>query len=101
METKEKIIRPAGAFTSYEEYAKQFPEKKMKITQRTDIFIDDVNPERIRAYGLPTGSTYVLSIDSYCFLFFQNFTELCTFAHAITDKVAEIAPERMAENDAS
>jgi len=99
MKEREKIIRkPAGCFESYEdysehidEYGKQFPRKEMEINCYTDLHISNVDTKRIKVCKLK--SAYSIDIDRHHSLFFSNFSELCAFANAITDKVAEIAPE--------
>lgn len=100
METKEKTIKPAGCFKSYEEYEAQFPEKEMSVSIDASIFIKDVEPKRIKLRKLDVGKIHTISVDGIFTLFFNNYTELCTFAHAITDKVAEIAPDEDMLRDA-
>ena len=91
MESKVKIIRPAGAFPANDDGWRQYEEQyadEMTISNSIFCNIGSPNPEFVKVRKLD--KKYAVTIKQEIALFFDNYDELCIFGHAITDGINKL-----------
>jgi hypothetical protein len=101
MESKVKIIRPAGAFPANDEGWRQYEEQyadEMKVDNRLSCFISKPNPDFV-VVKKNNHMGYTVSVKNEIILFFDNYDELCIFGQAIADGIEKLKETKIGDEE--